>query len=821
MKKFKITVCLILSAVLLLGVMPFHTFAAEVIAEAGFIGYAAPKAGKTVAQTPAPVLPAGANYYIHYSGWICETYGDYMDDDDVFAAGEYYSYCMMLCANDGYTFSDDTVATVNGSTALVDPDASGYTEYDGYFFVNTYPEMVGESDEELIASAGFTGYARPELGKTPAEVTTPTIPSGANYYVNYSGWYCDTVGDFMDDDDVFEAGKYYSYGVTLFANEGYYFSSDTVPTVNGGTDLVDPLASGYDDEFNCFYVWTVTDLPEGDATEFITSISITGYTPPVIGQSRDDAELPFVSDGSAPYSITSYSWYCDSDSSSMGAGDVFDANKLYSLNVRFAVNGDVLFGSSVQVTVNGGTDLVDYSFGGTQSGGTEFSLWIVPGYPVDGEISPLIKSVNVLNFKKPLAGQSPSDLLPLLSIPGGAQYSVSGGNWYYVSDEGEFWVLSPDDRFEAGKEYVLIVYVSANEGCYFDGSTSISINGSTDLIDFSASEIEASESTVGMDYRIQTVPFIIDREVTKISITGYQTPVIGQTVADSLANITFSDNCEVWSYGWTSDTTGGALSDGDVFAEGEEYYMYFNLLPADGYVFDTDNVPAITINGSSYLVDDYYTHYNNGLLVFFTINVEPKEDDGKETIGEVNITGFAKPAAGQTLADIKAALAVPDGAHYTLAEVACYSYAAENYMADEDEFVAGGSYYFYFMIAPNEGYEFDEDAGFPTSYLSGVRDLIDDNWSDYYGNGEGASTFGFGTVDFTVSSGIMYGDVNNDGKVNGQDLVRLRKYLNGEAVEIGPGANVNGDAQGKVNGQDLIRLRKYLNGENVVLGPER
>ena len=60
------------------------------------------------------------------------------------------------------------------------------------------------------------------------------------------------------------------------------------------------------------------------------------------------------------------------------------------------------------------------------------------------------------------------------------------------------------------------------------------------------------------------------------------------------------------------------------------------------------------------------------------------------------------------------------------------------------------------------------------------------------------------------------GDTNSDGKVNGMDLIRLRKYLAGEKVEIDlSNADVTGD--GKVNGMDLIRLRKYLAGENVEL----
>ena len=87
-------------------------------------------------------------------------------------------------------------------------------------------------------------------------------------------------------------------------------------------------------------------------------------------------------------------------------------------------------------------------------------------------------------------------------------------------------------------------------------------------------------------------------------------------------------------------------------------------------------------------------------------------------------------------------------------------------------------------------------------------------WDLYHSGWSNIITFGGDDVG-------GYGDVNGDGKVNGQDLVRLRKYLNGENVAITEGANVNGDVNNLVNGQDLIRLRNYLSTYDLsLLGPK-
>mgnify|MGYP004518468065 CR=1 FL=1 len=63
---------------------------------------------------------------------------------------------------------------------------------------------------------------------------------------------------------------------------------------------------------------------------------------------------------------------------------------------------------------------------------------------------------------------------------------------------------------------------------------------------------------------------------------------------------------------------------------------------------------------------------------------------------------------------------------------------------------------------------------------------------------------------------FLYGDINGDGKVDIDDLTRLRKYIAESSTVIFPGADANGD--GTVDIDDLTRLRRYFAEEAVVLG---
>lgn len=62
----------------------------------------------------------------------------------------------------------------------------------------------------------------------------------------------------------------------------------------------------------------------------------------------------------------------------------------------------------------------------------------------------------------------------------------------------------------------------------------------------------------------------------------------------------------------------------------------------------------------------------------------------------------------------------------------------------------------------------------------------------------------------------LSGDSNDDGVIDGRDVLRLQKYLAGHSVSIDlKNADVTGD--GIVDGRDVLRLQKYLAGYSVTL----
>lgn len=127
---------------------------------------------------------------------------------------------------------------------------------------------------------------------------------------------------------------------------------------------------------------------------------------------------------------------------------------------------------------------------------------------------------------------------------------------------------------------------------------------------------------------------------------------------------------------------------------------------------------------------------------------------------------------------------------------------------DPESFQPGLDYAVEITVAPNEGWRFSETTQ-EILYLSN---------GDYLSSAKGEISVSYqadGSLVMTSKPLTLPasdpGDINGDGVISAQDLLLLRKFLVGIAVESrfdGTAADLNGD--GKIDILDLVRIRKAL-----------
>ena len=147
-------------------------------------------------------------------------------------------------------------------------------------------------------------------------------------------------------------------------------------------------------------------------------------------------------------------------------------------------------------------------------------------------------------------------------------------------------------------------------------------------------------------------------------------------------------------------------------------------------------------------------------------------------ISEVRINGYTAPTAGQTAIENLASINVPSNAGCRISYICWIDESTGKPMNSGDTF-GSEAYTIYFNVVPEEGFSFGGQI--PTVYINGSTTLVNtvgifDYEEEIYGQ----------TKEIIPGSApdIKYGDVNGDGKIDGKDLIRLRKYLLTEDASI-------------------------------------
>ena len=207
-----------------------------------------------------------------------------------FECGKKYVYSLMLKPKDGYSFSSETVITVNGEKVAA-PFVGGSMYIPAIKTITMPTVTVIDVVEINDVTVSFKDGDKP--------VFTGKVPDGADYAFRCEWWELDSKTGAMSTDfgnfyenkiTAFEAGKTYHYGVyvTTYGDVGnirYIFGPDTKLKING--KLVDyKRYEGDTSDGSDGTMWVLTDLtmtPEAGAVTPSDKYTVT-YTDGVEGE---------------------------------------------------------------------------------------------------------------------------------------------------------------------------------------------------------------------------------------------------------------------------------------------------------------------------------------------------------------------------------------------------------------------------------------------------------------------------------------------------------------------------------------------------------
>ena len=226
------------------------------------------------------------------------------------------------------------------------------------------------------------------------------------------------------------------------------------------------------------------------------------------------------------------------------------------------------------------------------------------------------------------------------TLPANCHFTVDNHYWY---DE-ESGDNLPDEvpSFVKDREYSECWKLKTDTGYVFDENATVTINGSTALVDTSYTKRQSET-----EFSVWTLPQFA-QEITEISAVDITdavvTPTVGMKTGDSLSctlpeHTHFEEGGHYWYQ--DSDPT-GRLSDTEVFKADTLYSTHFTIEPDVGYAF-ADGV-VVTLNGSTDDIDASYNNFESGLLSFWTTPREAQDAPALKSginllVGKTWVTG--------------------------------------------------------------------------------------------------------------------------------------------------------------------------------------
>ncbi len=426
-----------------------------------------------------------------------------------FKNGKKYVYSLMLRPKDGYSFSSETVITVNGQKVSA-PFVGGS------MYIPSIKTITPTQPSSAITSVDVENV---KLNYHPGNVPQPTARrTGADqdkYDILYecwgkrekdandtlttvAYWYSDESG-YSDGDvrfDTFEKGGRYQYSVRLRAKDGYTFDSglnNEQVTLNGASLPFGSWVNVLDDGKTCLITYGTETRP-GQTVEAIRFDAVinfdagdkprfsSGVVDPIVDT---DHQRWDANDGSG-YGITSSDFWNTRYNGKLITA--FEADKSYTYGVYFKISDVGLeegyrFDMNTKLYINGREITLTPDQISLDDGGE--TIWFSNVLTMTPAPAMVWQKIDVVEIEGATVTFKSGDK-PVFTgkTPENAPYIYQFECWETKDGAGvnsaEFFDNAYEKHitaFESGETYQYILYFKAKDGYYFTADTKISING--------------------------------------------------------------------------------------------------------------------------------------------------------------------------------------------------------------------------------------------------------------------------------------------------------------------------------------------------------
>ena len=426
-----------------------------------------------------------------------------------FESGKKYVYSIMLEPKDGYSFSIETVVTVNGKKVSA-PFVGGSMYIPAVKTITPIKQNspIAAVDIESVKLNYQSGSA-PQVTAKRAGVNQDKydilyeswgkrVKDANDTITTVAYWYSDE--SYYSDGDVrfntFEKGGRYQYSVRLRAKDGYIFDSDLDEdkvTLNGQTLPFGSWVNVLDDGKTCLITYgtetrpgqiveairldAVIDFEDGDKPRFST-----GVGDPFVDT---DHQRWDANDGSG-YGITSSDYWNERYNGKLI--EKFEADKTYTYGVYFKISDLGLeegyrFDKTTKLYINGTNITLSPEQISLDDNGE--TIWFSNVLTMTPKPTKSWQKIDVVKIEGATINFKDGDK-PVFTgkIPENAPYDYQFECWETKDGAGvnsaEFFDNAYQKHiteFKSGESYQYILYFKAKDGYYFTADTKIKING--------------------------------------------------------------------------------------------------------------------------------------------------------------------------------------------------------------------------------------------------------------------------------------------------------------------------------------------------------